>query len=258
MSYANKRGFSLIELLTVIAIISLLAAIIFPVMSSARARARQGQCITNLSQIQQALKLFRNDNNRYPPVIAGFAEGGGSVPTPLDAIKNGTLFREYIKSVKGLACPDSTVQDMTRVYPDPLGTANLIGLDRKVNGNPGYLYAYSSYDAQVMAYNTDPNLAEPRYTLAWADKKEDLAAINPAADPDLTFMRQLKFRNPPDDTVVTWCGYHRGGSQTPDRSGAIDLVLFLDGHVDRIPSDKLYPNGTSTPWNYPYTIKPKP
>ncbi len=245
MSKIGRAGFSIIELLTVIAIIGILAALIFPVMGSARKKARETQCITNMQEIHRALKLFKNDNGRYPAVLLGFAENG----VPVDSIKNGTLFsREYVSTAKVFSCPDNRFTDPAAIIPDPLAGQSLIGLDRPAGAR---LYSYDSYDAQILAYAG--NSPQPRYTLSWANTAADVPLNDPNAKEE-AFERQLKFRSPPDNTVVTWCSYHRGGDQRP-RSGAYDLVLFLDGHVDRIPSDQLMPDGA--PWNYPYTVKPK-
>jgi prepilin-type N-terminal cleavage/methylation domain-containing protein/prepilin-type processing-associated H-X9-DG protein len=61
-------GFTLIELLVVIAIIAILAAIILPVLASARARAQQAQCLNNLKQLAAGIFIFSGDNNNmYPP-----------------------------------------------------------------------------------------------------------------------------------------------------------------------------------------------
>jgi prepilin-type processing-associated H-X9-DG protein len=43
------------------------------------------------------------------------------------------------------------------------------------------------------------------------------------------YERQLKFRTPPDTTVVTWCSWHEGAGP----SGKAP-TLFLDGHVDSL------------------------
>lgn len=55
-------AFTLIELLTVIAIIGILAAIIIPVTGKVRARARTTQCLSNVRQIAMANVLFANEN----------------------------------------------------------------------------------------------------------------------------------------------------------------------------------------------------
>lgn len=64
-----RKGFTLIELLVVIAIIAIIAAILFPVFASAREKARQTVCISDLKQIGVALAMYRVDydqmNSRY-------------------------------------------------------------------------------------------------------------------------------------------------------------------------------------------------
>ncbi len=65
----KRRGFTLIELLVVIAIIAILAAILFPVLSRARAKARQASCLSNLRNMAFACICYRSDydevNVRY-------------------------------------------------------------------------------------------------------------------------------------------------------------------------------------------------
>jgi prepilin-type N-terminal cleavage/methylation domain-containing protein len=64
----QKHGFTLIELLVVIAIIAILAAILMPVLSSAKRRALQIQCSSNYRQAGMALHLYLDDHNdRLPP-----------------------------------------------------------------------------------------------------------------------------------------------------------------------------------------------
>jgi prepilin-type N-terminal cleavage/methylation domain-containing protein/prepilin-type processing-associated H-X9-DG protein len=58
-----KRAFTLIELLVVISIISILAAILFPVFSQAKQSAKQIQCLSNMKQIGMAAMMYLSDND---------------------------------------------------------------------------------------------------------------------------------------------------------------------------------------------------
>ena len=61
------RAFTLIEMLVVIAIISLLAALLFPVFMSARADARRAVCLSNMHQISTAVTMYAQDyDDLYP------------------------------------------------------------------------------------------------------------------------------------------------------------------------------------------------
>jgi prepilin-type N-terminal cleavage/methylation domain len=58
----RRRAFTLIELLTVIAIIGILAAITIPLVGKVRARAESSRCISNLRQLYGVCMLYANDN----------------------------------------------------------------------------------------------------------------------------------------------------------------------------------------------------
>lgn len=64
----RARAFTLIELLTVIAIIGILAAIIIPVVGSVRQKARMTTSMSNLRQLGSAMQIFVNDNKQTLPV----------------------------------------------------------------------------------------------------------------------------------------------------------------------------------------------
>jgi len=66
MSYKSKKAFTLIELLVVIAIIGVLATVSIISLSNARAKSRDAKRTADIKQVQTALELFFNDNNRYP------------------------------------------------------------------------------------------------------------------------------------------------------------------------------------------------
>ncbi|EIP99390.1 prepilin-type N-terminal cleavage/methylation domain-containing protein [Opitutaceae bacterium TAV1] len=64
-------AFTLIELLTVIAIIGILAAIIIPTVGTVRNKARAVQCISNLRQMHAGIMLYANDHKDQLPFRKG-------------------------------------------------------------------------------------------------------------------------------------------------------------------------------------------
>lgn len=62
----NKKGFTLVELLVVISIISFLSTIILSSMEAARARARDSKRIQEVLEVEKALHLYYSDYGVYP------------------------------------------------------------------------------------------------------------------------------------------------------------------------------------------------
>lgn len=63
----SRHAFSLVELLVTIAIISILAALLLPALSSGKTRALQVQCSNNLRQWGLAYRMYADDNNDFLP-----------------------------------------------------------------------------------------------------------------------------------------------------------------------------------------------
>lgn len=76
-SGTKRRAFTLIELLIVIAIIGILAAVVIVLLSSAKPKARDAQRKSDLNQIGKALELYHSENDLYPVTGLGNGWGGG-------------------------------------------------------------------------------------------------------------------------------------------------------------------------------------
>lgn len=98
------RGFSLVELLVVIAIIAVLAALLLPVLSKAKARAKQATCLNDLKQVGLAVHLYAGDNGDVLPNL-----GLGTYVTYKEAVKGyAGLHGAPSAQDKVFACPADT------------------------------------------------------------------------------------------------------------------------------------------------------
>jgi len=70
---ARESGFTLIELMVVLVIIGVLAALIVPNVLERADDARTMAARTDVNNLMQALKLYRLDNQRYPTAEQGLA-----------------------------------------------------------------------------------------------------------------------------------------------------------------------------------------
>ena len=86
MTKKMKKGFTLVEIMIVVAIIGLLAAIGIPSFQKARSNSREKACINNLRIMDGAKEQFAMDNNKVDTDTVADSDitpyiKGGNMPT---------------------------------------------------------------------------------------------------------------------------------------------------------------------------------
>ncbi len=101
----KAKSFTLIELLVVIAIIAILASMLLPALSKARAAAQSIRCVNTLKNWGYAFIMYANDHNGKVYTSAANGYSWGSVTAPVENWNDMVINTGYLPADKMKACP---------------------------------------------------------------------------------------------------------------------------------------------------------
>lgn len=231
-----RPGFTLIEILVVLAIVGLLTALLFPVFAKVRDSGRTTSCASNLSQIGKAIALYVNDNNqKYPPII--YAPNC----TWVDSIY------PYAKSTEVFSCPSANYGK----YVPGCGTQDAIdGIFGAWDGHNGsYDMVSPLIEAQttINETGTSTKYIIPPKTISQNRYRFPSSTILVLDGSDISYMPHIMFAvvNPGIDPITSVDDLADGGVLPRHKDGV--NLLYVDGHVKWQQLEAL----TSTPmWRY--------
>ena len=205
------QGFTLIEILVVLAVVSALAAILFPVFSTVRENARRTSCLSNLRQLGLAIHAYAQDNDDRLPYGVDICDKDGNV-------WNGTPFERRVKHMPmlpDLLLPYTTSQALWRCPSDS-------GQNTCAPSNFPLAPSFRDFDARGMSYiyHTELTLRSlPLSSLTLYDAAPPHASHGPS---EILLL---------SDATGEW---HGGGLFSQPRYN----TLMADGHMQTMDQDK--------------------
>ncbi|HSW47285.1 MAG TPA: prepilin-type N-terminal cleavage/methylation domain-containing protein [Phycisphaerae bacterium] len=171
---ARRAGFTLIEILVVVAIVALLVSIMVPSIAAAREQGRRAVCLSNLHQSGTGFSMYAADFKQYLPSREHFGyyiKGSKQGFTTPQIINYGSLYGKYVgKDLHIFFCP----ANIEHGYDDPAyGAASFLRPASSITFG-GYIWAIpllpGNYPRESTKGVYPAEGLSPRY-VTWADGK---------------------------------------------------------------------------------------
>ena len=236
-SRSSRAGFSLVEILVVLVIASILAAVTLGGYSAMRASNRRTTCQANMAQIYQAIRLYATDYDGNVPYY-------NPVPAHQTTIGEGLglgLWALYTFAQDS----DSTLPADASIKPEKRYLSNPKLFHCPVDGDNDQLYVPGTSNAEFNMDFMSFQIADPDSSAYTYNPIRTTDSSDPQWQRQLLHWYGAKFisRPPTDDTVVLWCPFHRSGN-----GGGEDNVLFWNGSMQSIPVEQDIAGTPYTDW----------
>lgn len=106
-STQRKQGFTFVEVLLILVIVGILAAVLLPALSRSKARESRMNCVANLKIVGLALRMWSNDHgDKFPWFVSTNQDGTMELAGSPDVFRHFLALSNELNSPKVLTCPD--------------------------------------------------------------------------------------------------------------------------------------------------------